>query len=111
MEVGGLLGLPHAGRGEGAAERAPGRRKLSLRWGTPMGKVVMVAVILAFFGGLAAWIIVHVVSGSSAASGGWPTTWPSRLAILRPSGEGWKGGMKAESSRPSNTAKAVNSFR
>lgn len=42
-------------------KRPPARRLPSFRWGTPAGRVVAAVLIVAFFAGLAAWAIVHVV--------------------------------------------------
>jgi len=46
---------------EKSQEKPPARARFSFGWGTPSGKVVAVAVIVAIFGGLAAWLIFHVV--------------------------------------------------
>jgi len=49
-------------KGDQERKKEPPRpAKFSFGWGTPLGKVVAVAMIVALFGGLAAWIIVRVV--------------------------------------------------
>ena len=42
-------------------EKPPSHVRFSFGWGTPTGKVVAMVVIAAIFGGVAAWIIFHVV--------------------------------------------------
>ncbi len=38
-----------------------GRRRVWARWGAPVAKVVAAVLIVVFFSGLAAWIVLHVV--------------------------------------------------